>query len=1142
MARDLIFVSYSHRDEDWLKRLQIFLKPFPWGQSHKDGGRLWADPYVKTGEQWRREIDDALARTRIAVLLVSQDFLASDFITRDELPPLLEAAAAGEVTIVCVPVGSHVADLSHPALLDYQWPRPPNEPLDLLGSAEREAALARVFRKLYEVARDAGLTAVAAAAEAPAARPEVEDLAFAAVPTPSQPPGQLYGVPEQRPHHVPRRDLRDRIRTALLTGPRGSVGLTGPGASEAAGKVGVFGQGGLGKTVAAIDLVHDEEVRRAFPDGIYWLTLGQAPDLTSLQSRLLELLTGAPRVVESVTTGTAEIRELLEARTCLLVLDDVWSFQDARAFDVAGARSRLLLTTRDASLLTALGAENLEIDVLSDPQALALLAAWTERPADSLPEEAGALVRRCGYLPLAVSVAGAMVRDGYSWSDLLKALEAGNLRFLDHPYASVFTSLRLSVDDLDEDERARFLELAVAPEDEVVPASVVARLWGHTGGLQPYESRGLLNKFKAKGLLYLEGEPENESVRLHDLQRDFLQLAADDLPQLHARLLDAFASLLTGTSSGTHHTWWTLPADEPYLWRHLSLHLAKADRQEELRDLLLDYDWIAAKLWVTDINALMNDFDRLAGDRASERVQGALRLSAHVLGHDADQLAGQLTGRLLPPRDPEIDALLRQAKESTSIPWLRPRTGSLLPPGALLRILEGHAAGVNSVAVTPDGRRAVSASWDMTLKVWDLANGALLHTLEGQGYKVNGVAVTPDGQRAISASADHTLKVWDLANGALLHTLEGHARGVYGVAVTPDGQRAVSASYDETLKVWNLANRAVLHTLKGHAGGVTDVAVTPDGRRAVSASLDRTLKVWNLANGALLLTLEGHVNVVNGVAVTPDGRRAVSASEDHTLTVWDLANGALLHTLEGHAHWVTCVAVTPDGQRAISGSIDGTLNVWNLANGALLLTLRGHAHWVTCVAVTPDGQRAVSASYDKTLKVWNLANGAVPHTLEGHADWVTSVAVTPDGQRAVSASYDKTLKVWDLANGAVLHTLEGHASCVNGVAVTPDGQRAVSASGDRTLKVWDLANGAILHTLEGHANWVHGVAVTPDGRRAVSASGDKTLKVWDLVNGAVIATFTADGPVLSCTVGPDGVSIVAGDALEGVHFLRLENA
>jgi WD40 repeat protein len=114
------------------------------------------------------------------------------------------------------------------------------------------------------------------------------------------------------------------------------------------------------------------------------------------------------------------------------------------------------------------------------------------------------------------------------------------------------------------------------------------------------------------------------------------------------------------------------------------------------------------------------------------------------------------------------------------------------------------------VAVTPDGRWIVSASWDKTLKVWDLETGRELRTLEGHSGPVSRVAVSPDGRWAVSASADNTLKVWDLETGRELRTLEGHSGVVFGVAVSPDGRRVASASEDHTLKVWDLETGALL--------------------------------------------------------------------------------------------------------------------------------------------------------------------------------------------------------------------------------------------------------------------------------------------------------------------------------------------
>ena len=464
-----------------------------------------------------------------------------------------------------------------------------------------------------------------------------------------------------------------------------------------------------------------------------------------------------------------------------------------------------------------------------------------------------------------------------------------------------------------------------------------------------------------------------------------------------------------------------------------------------------------------------------------------------------------------------------------------------LESGRCLSTLEGHSASVRSVAVSPDGRRAVSGSSDQTVRVWDPESGRCVSTLEGHTGWVRSVAVSPDGRRAVSGSDDQTVRVWDLESGRCLSTLEGHSATVWSVAVSPDGRRAVSGSDDQTVRVWDLESGHCLTTLEGHSATVWSVAVSPDGHRAVSAS-DQTVRVWDLQSGDSLSTLEGHSATVWSVAVSPDGRRAVSGSSDRTVRVWDLESGHCLTTLEGHTSWVRSVAVSPDGQRAVSGSEDQTVRVWDLESGRCLSTLEGHSNWVISVAVSPDGRRAVSGSYDRTVRVWDLESGRCLSTLEGHSNWVRSVAVSPDGRRAVSGSQDKTVRVWDLQSSRCLSTLEGHDGIVRSVAVSPDGRRAVSASDDQTVRVWDLESGRCLSTLEGHTGSVMSVAVSPDGRRAVSGSYDRTVRVWDLESGLCLSTLEGHtGWVRSVAVSPDGRRAVSGSSDQTVRVWDLES-
>jgi TIR domain/WD domain, G-beta repeat len=139
------------------------------------------------------------------------------------------------------------------------------------------------------------------------------------------------------------------------------------------------------------------------------------------------------------------------------------------------------------------------------------------------------------------------------------------------------------------------------------------------------------------------------------------------------------------------------------------------------------------------------------------------------------------------------------------------------------------------MAITVDGHRIVSVSHDEneTLRVWDLESGETLRTLEGHTSLVTAVAVTPDGRRVVSASADQTLRVWDLESGQTLRTLESHTDIVTAVAVTPDGRRVVSASTDRTLRVWDLETGEEIASFTGD-GGIPSCAFAPNGRTIIA--------------------------------------------------------------------------------------------------------------------------------------------------------------------------------------------------------------------------------------------------------------------------------------------------------------------
>lgn len=140
----LVFISYSHKDKKWLQMLQTHLKPL------MRGGDLlvWDDSRIQPGTNWRGEINDAINAANIALLLVSPDFLASDFIAHNELPPLLEGAEKKGVTIFWVAVRE--SSYRKTPIERYQAANDPAKPLAMLKAADKDRESVRICEKVAD--------------------------------------------------------------------------------------------------------------------------------------------------------------------------------------------------------------------------------------------------------------------------------------------------------------------------------------------------------------------------------------------------------------------------------------------------------------------------------------------------------------------------------------------------------------------------------------------------------------------------------------------------------------------------------------------------------------------------------------------------------------------------------------------------------------------------------------------------------------------------------------------------------------------------------------------------------------------------------------------------------------------------------
>jgi cytochrome c len=297
-----------------------------------------------------------------------------------------------------------------------------------------------------------------------------------------------------------------------------------------------------------------------------------------------------------------------------------------------------------------------------------------------------------------------------------------------------------------------------------------------------------------------------------------------------------------------------------------------------------------------------------------------------ALASQADPAAAQLCGHGGPVRALTIsgdgETALSGSFDSSAILWY-------LPHDSARQVLRFHDSAVNAVALLKDSRIA-TAGEDMRIALWITGNSAPDRVLEGHTGPVVGLAVSPDGGRLASASWDGTIRLWALAEGEPI-VLEGHRQNVNGVAFTPDGQAVVSASYDATVRIWPL-REPTAPVVVPLPTPLNAVAVAPDGEIAAAGADGQVYLVSPAGNR--LGAVEAVPTPVIALSISGDGAHLAAASIRGAVAIIDRPARRLVRTLVGPAFPVWSLAFFPDNRTLLTGGADGVIRRWDSASGA----------------------------------------------------------------------------------------------------------------------------------------------------------------------------------------------------------------
>ena len=467
----------------------------------------------------------------------------------------------------------------------------------------------------------------------------------------------------------------------------------------------------------------------------------------------------------------------------------------------------------------------------------------------------------------------------------------------------------------------------------------------------------------------------------------------------------------------------------------------------------------------------------------------------------------------------------------------------------------GHNDDVRSIEWSSDSRFFLSASKDLTARIWSLnpEEGFTPTTLAGHREGVLGTWFSKDQESIYTVSQDGALFQWEYVpqttrKGELIpddeidddssrwriverrYFMQNNAKAECATFHAASGLMVVGFS-NGLFGLYEMPDFNSIHTLSISQNEIDHVAINKSGEwLAFGASKLGQLLVWEWQSESYILKQQGHFDSTNAAVYSPDGQQIVTTADDGKIKVWDVESGFCIVTFTEHSGAVTSCEFAKRGRVLFTASLDGSVRAWDLIRYRNFRTFTAPTRMpFSSLAVDPSGEVICAGSLNSfDIFLWSVQTGQLLDQLAGHEGPISTLAFASNGSTVVSGSWDHTVRIWNVfGRTQTSEPLQLQADVLD-LVIRPDSQQVAISTLDGQLTFWSISEASQQSGIEGRRDFSGGrkasdrmtaahaagakafnsVAYSVDGSCILAGGNSKYLCLYDVQSGTLLKKYT----------------------------------